>query len=60
MVKLMIYNVPGQEVATLINAKQRHGNYEVKWDASGQASGVYFYKLTTGDYSETEKMVLVR
>jgi hypothetical protein len=59
-VKLVVYDLLGKEVATLVNEHQRPGPYEVKWDASNQASGVYFYKLTAGSYSKTRKMVLLR
>ena len=55
-----IYDILGHEVKTLVNKEQRPGQYEVTWDAAGQASGIYFYKLTAGDYSETKKMILLR
>jgi predicted GH43/DUF377 family glycosyl hydrolase len=60
IVNMRIYDVLGKEVATLVNRQQRPGNYEIKWDASGQVSGVYFYTLTAGSFSETRKMVLLR
>jgi hypothetical protein len=50
----------GQEVATLVNKQQRPGEYEVIFDASGLSSGVYFYNLTAGTFSETKKMILLR
>ena len=50
----------GREVATLADRQKRPGKYEVKWDATGRASGVYFYKLTAGTFMETKKMVLLR
>lgn len=60
-VKLIIYDVLGEKVATLVNAQQRAGQYEVNWNASGQVSGVYFYKLTTGKgFTEVKKMLLIR
>ncbi len=66
MVSLVVYDVLGREVSTLVETEQRPGNYEVKWDglsASGghqAASGIYLYKLITDIYSETKKMVLLR
>jgi hypothetical protein len=60
IVKLIIFDVLGREIATLVNEKLNPGIYEVTWDASIYPSGVYFYKLVTQDYSETKKMVLVK
>lgn len=59
-VSLKIYNILGQVVATLIDAKQLAGAYEVKWNASGLSSGVYFYKLETPGFRETKKMILIK
>ncbi|HEY3250985.1 MAG TPA: T9SS type A sorting domain-containing protein, partial [Ignavibacteria bacterium] len=57
---LIIYDALGKEVATLVNEKLTSGAYEVDWNASNFASGVYFYKLTSDIYSETKKMVLTK
>jgi polyhydroxybutyrate depolymerase len=57
---LSIYNVLGQKVATLVNKKQPAGSYKVEWDASGFASGVYYYQLVAGDNALTRKMALIR
>jgi len=59
-VKLFIYDALGREVVTLVNQQLNAGIYKVDWNASKQASGIYFYKLITGDHSETKKMVLVK
>ncbi len=59
-VKLSIYNILGQEVATLVNDEQEPGRYDVKFDASGLPSGVYFYTLQTPYFTKTNKMVLVK
>jgi hypothetical protein len=59
-VDLSIYNMLGQKVATLARGKQQAGFHTVEWNASGFASGVYLYRLQTGDYVETKKMVLIR
>jgi hypothetical protein len=59
-VKLIIYDVLGREVATLVNERLKAGTYEAEWDASSYSSGVYFYKLITEGYTETRKMVLVK
>ena len=57
---LSVYDVLGREVATLVNQQLQPGTYEVDWDASAYPSGVYFYKLSVGDYSETKRMVLLK
>jgi hypothetical protein len=56
--EIRIYDVLGKEVATLINENLKPGSYEVEWDASSFPSGVYFYRLTSGKFSETKKMIL--
>ena len=50
----------GREIATLVNERQAPGTYEVTFDGSGFASGVYFYKLTAGDFSETKRMLMIK
>jgi hypothetical protein len=59
-VTLKIYSVLGQEVATLINSEMKAGTYNIKWDAGGQPSSVYFYRLVAGSFSETKKLLLLR
>ncbi|MBI3005476.1 MAG: T9SS type A sorting domain-containing protein [Ignavibacteriales bacterium] len=59
-VGLKIYNLLGQEVASLVNEEMKPGSYEVTWDATGFPSGVYFYRLTTDGFLETKKLVLIR
>jgi hypothetical protein len=50
----------GREVATLVNEEKQPGEYEVQFDASGLTTGIYFYRLTTGSFVETKKMILLR
>jgi hypothetical protein len=59
-VSLKIYDVHGKEVAVLVNENMNPKNYSVTWDASKFASGVYFYKLISGDFTDVKKMVLVK
>ncbi len=59
-VKLEVYNLLGEKVATLVDSKQQAGYRSVIWDAKEVSSGLYFYKLTAGDYSETKRMMLVK
>jgi hypothetical protein len=57
---LKVYDVLGNEVVTLVNEYKPAGNYEVNFDASQLSSGIYFYKLQSGDFVETKKMILLR
>jgi subtilisin-like proprotein convertase family protein len=59
-VKLAVYDMLGREVAALVNAFKQAGIYEVPFDASSLSSGVYFYRLETGSFTETKKMLLVK
>lgn len=61
-VSLKVFDLSGKEVAELLNDRRDGGRYEVTFDAAkyGISSGVYFYKLTTPDYSEVKKMILVK
>jgi len=59
-VTLKVYDILGHEVATLVNKQQKSGNYEVQFDAYNLTSGIYFYKLTTGTFSESRKMILIK
>jgi hypothetical protein len=57
---LVIYDVMGREVAVLVNGELKTGTYEAEWNAVNVPSGVYFYKLTTGSFTETKKMSLIK
>ncbi len=59
-VKLSVYNMLGNVVATLVNGQKAAGNYSVKFDGSQLASGVYFYKLEAAGFSDLKKMILVK
>jgi hypothetical protein len=59
-VKLVIYDLLGREVKTLINEFRASGTHEVNFDASALSSGVYFYKLVTPNFTETKRMLLVK
>jgi hypothetical protein len=59
-VTLKILNMLGEEVATPVSEILDRGNYECRWDASSNASGVYFYRLEAGEFTETRKVILVR
>ncbi len=59
-VTLKIYNVLGQEVATLVNEQQPLGYYSVNWNASSLPTGMYIYRITAGKFSQSKKMQLVK
>ena len=63
-VKLVVYDILGREVATLVNKKQIAGNYKVEFNATNYPSGVYFYKLSAtgdaGNFVQTKKMLLLK
>ena len=59
-VTMRIFNSLGIEVSTLLNETRQQGIHEVFWDASNFPSGVYFYELRAGEYSERKKMVLIK
>jgi hypothetical protein len=60
VVILKVYNIMGKEIETLVNDQKSPGNYEVKFDASKLASGVYFYQLKSGDLILTKKLILMK
>ncbi len=59
-VSLIVYDLLGREVSMLVNKQQKPGSYRVEFNANGLTSGIYFYKLTAGNFSQTRKMLLVR
>jgi hypothetical protein len=59
-VRLDVYNVRGQKVATVVDAPMSAGYHTVSYDASGNAAGVYFYRLQAGEHVETRKMLLLK
>lgn len=65
VVTLKVYNIAGQEIATLVNEQKKAGKYEIVFDAKSAlgsylASGVYLYRVQAGNFSETKKMILLR
>lgn len=60
IVKLVIYDMTGREVSTIINGYMRFGSYEVEYKPVNLSSGVYFYKLSTDDFSSVKKMILLK
>ena len=59
-VSLKVFDVLGREVAILVNKEQEPGNYEVQFNAKNLSSGIYYYRITAGDYMKTMKMILLK
>ncbi|MEJ2194691.1 MAG: T9SS type A sorting domain-containing protein [Ignavibacteriaceae bacterium] len=59
-VSLKIYDILGNEIATLLNDEKPAGAYQVEWNAEGFSSGMYFYELVAGKMKETRKMILMK
>ncbi|MGE5437278.1 MAG: T9SS type A sorting domain-containing protein [Syntrophothermus sp.] len=59
-VSLIIYDIMGREVLTLVNEQKTMGNYTVSFNASTLTSGIYFYRIQTGNFVETKKMVFLK
>ena len=59
-VVLKIYDILGREITTLVKQEEKSGNYKVKFNGSQYNSGIYFYKLQAGSFSQTKKLILVK
>lgn len=59
-VELKVYDLLGREVQTLVNTVQNPGSYNVMFNAQNLSSGVYFYRLTAGSYTDVKKMTLIK
>ncbi len=59
-VRLTVLDILGREIVELVNEQKFAGTYEVKFTASNLPSGIYFYRLTAGSFSETKKMILIK
>ena len=57
---LKVYDITGKEVANLVNESQDPGRYEVTFNGSNFSSGVYFYKITAGNFSSVKRMFLIK
>ena len=59
-VTIKVFDVLGSEVKTLVNKEQTQGNYEIEFDGTDLTSGIYFYRIQSGDFVETKKMILIK
>lgn len=57
---LKVFDILGNEIATLIDEPMQQGTYEVQWNASNYSSGIYYYRLVTGKYADTKRMTVVK
>jgi len=60
LVRIKVYDILGREVKTLINEQKQAGTYEIQFDASGLASGIYLYRIESGNFIQTKKMILLK
>ena len=60
MGQINIFDINGSLVQTLLNEKLNKGHHNVKWNASGQSSGIYFLKLETDGFIQVEKLMLIK
>lgn len=60
MLKIDVFNMLDQRVATLVNEVKNAGNYEVNFEANNLSSGIYFYTIKASNFIKTKKMILLR
>ncbi len=59
-VRLVIYDQLGKEIETLVNENLSPGSYEYNWNAGDLAGGIYYYTLSSGNFTDTKKMILIK
>ncbi len=59
-VVIKVFDVLGKEITTLVNEEKSVGTYELNWYAGNLPSGIYFYRIQTGDFIDTKKMILLK
>jgi len=59
-VKISVYDILGKEIKTLVSEEKNPGSYEVEFEANGLASGIYYYTIRTGDFTQSRKMILMK
>jgi hypothetical protein len=60
LVKIRVYDITGKMISELVNQQREAGSYDINWDGTGYASGIYFYKFESKDYTKVLKMVLIK
>jgi hypothetical protein len=59
-VKISVFNIVGQELEVLVNSKMQAGNYKTVFNGAKYASGIYFYRIEAGNFSDVRKMLIVK
>jgi photosystem II stability/assembly factor-like uncharacterized protein len=59
-VKISVFDIQGKEIEVIVDKNETSGSYRVEWDAAKYSSGIYFYRITAGDFVQTKKMILVK
>jgi hypothetical protein len=59
-VKISVYDIQGKEVQVLVNENKAAGSYRIHWDGTKYSSGVYFYRIEAGDFTDTKKMMMIK
>jgi hypothetical protein len=59
-IKIIVYDLRGRKIFSLLNDKLEAGSYEITWDASNYSSGIYFYRLITNNFIITKKSILIK
>ncbi len=59
-VAVKVYDIVGREVVTLLNEEKTMGSYEIKFDATNLPSGIYLYRIVSGDFVQMKKMILLK
>ncbi len=57
---MKVFYILGNEVSELVNKKQTAGNYQIEFNGESLSSGIYFYRLTSGEFDETKRMILLK
>lgn len=60
LVQLEVFDILGRKITTLVNTRQSAGRYDINFDASNLASGIYIYKLQSGEYNSSKKMIFLK
>ena len=55
-----IFSIDGENIKTLLNKSMPAGNHQLEWDATGFASGIYYYRIKAGEFQDVKKMILLR